>query len=69
MNTLSIDSLASVDCGNWIDVTCDIITVGSSVYAIGGIANWWNPIGWICDVAGVASLACFGYWAATKEKS
>ena len=41
---------------------CQAFYVGESVYAIGALANWWNPPGWAATVAliGVNGNCAFG---------
>lgn len=66
MENLSIDNLALISGGNWVDTSCDVVTAGSAVYAVGVLAHWWNPIGWVSATAEVLSLACLAYWGVQR---
>lgn len=64
MKSLNFDSMVSVEGGN--DVVkgfCDGFKVGASVYILGAVANWWNPVGAAGTVA--LSTVAIGCWIAS----
>ncbi len=64
MHTLSLNEMSYVLGGTWNDVAtvaCSLVGVGSAVYYVGAVSNWWNPIGWVSTALAVADIACIGY--------
>ena len=57
-------SLSQMDCftgGQYnpdIVKICAFIGAGTGIFTIGAAIGWWNPAGWICDVALVVGAAC-----------
>lgn len=47
--------------GDAVGTACTVIGLGTGVYAVGILTNWWNPIGWVSSLAAVADLACATY--------
>ena len=63
MKSITIDSMLEVESGNEVlAAACGIIEIGTGVYGIGLVTNWWNPIGWVSAVGGGLSAAC-DVWA------
>ena len=58
MNTLSLNQMETFAGGNWVDKACGVIGVGSTIYGVGLLFNWWNPVGWIDGAALVLGGAC-----------
>ncbi len=62
MKELSFEKMEEVNGGSkegW-SKACATIAVGSGVYAVGLISNWWNPIGWVSAGFIAADLVCGG---------
>lgn len=59
MKTLELNQMQNVEGGSdFVDGMCLSVAVGSGVYGVGLIFNWWNPIGWVSAAFLVADFAC-----------
>lgn len=60
--TLNLIDMESLNGGNNIDNFCAGFGIVAGAYAVGVLANWWNPIGWAGTVAGaVVGVGCAAY--------
>lgn len=62
MRELSISEIEIISGGDSIDNFCAGFGIVASVYGLGALANWWNPVGQSALVAGgIIGVGCAAY--------
>ncbi|MCG9900814.1 MAG: hypothetical protein MH132_12485 [Hydrotalea sp.] len=64
MKQIELNAMTNIVGGDLISAACTGYNVGSAVYSIGVLANWWNPVGWVGGtILAVTNVACLAYTA------
>lgn len=59
MKTIELENMYQIQGGDAADEFCVGFGAVASVYAIGVLANWWNPIGWGGSIVGaIIGVGC-----------
>jgi hypothetical protein len=61
--TLNLMDMETVSGGNAVDNFCAGFGAVAGVYAVGILANWWNPVGWSAGAIGTVVGAGCGIYA------
>ncbi len=61
MRTLEIEELVEIQGGDIVTGLCAGVAMGSAIYGLGLLTNWWNPVGWVSGGFIAVDAACALY--------